>query len=127
MARFCPSLHDRRRSRPVIICTLAISMSLASVQAPPLAPVLTSDLSSQSGARRPSPEGYSEVEEPREIGRAHSLPLGQCSKRHAIAVAECGIEPVRPDQQRDESCIRFGCGKRVDAIDPHHELAPGAA
>src|SRR6516165_7715981 len=28
MARFCASLHDRRRSGPVIICIRAISMSL---------------------------------------------------------------------------------------------------
>ena len=43
--------------------------------------------------------------EPREIGRAHALPLGQCGKRHAIAVEECGIEPVRPDQQLDQPVL----------------------
>jgi hypothetical protein len=48
-----------------------------------------------------------EADEPREIGRAHPLPLGQCGKRHAIAVEECGIEPARLDQQLDESCIGF--------------------
>src|SRR6516225_7287094 len=48
-----------------------------------------------------------EADEPREVGWAHALPLGQCGKRHAIAVEECGIELARPDQQLDESCIRF--------------------
>ena len=38
-----------------------------------------------------------EADEPRKIGGAHPFPLGQCSKRHAIAVEECGIEPARPD------------------------------
>ena len=40
--------------------------------------------------------------EPREIGRAHPLPLGQCSKRHAIAARECSVELARPDQQFDK-------------------------
>ena len=48
-----------------------------------------------------------EADEPREIGWAHPLPLGQCGKRHAIAVGECGIELARPDQQLDESRIGF--------------------
>jgi hypothetical protein len=47
-----------------------------------------------------------EADEPREIGRAHPFPLGQCGKRHPIAAHECGIEPVRPDQQLDQPCIR---------------------
>ena len=38
-----------------------------------------------------------EADEPREIGRADAFPLGQCGKRHAIAVEECGVEPARPD------------------------------
>src|ERR1700731_3884198 len=58
MARFCPSLHDRRRSRPVIICMLAISMSLALLQAPQLALVRTSRPNRRSSARRPFPEAY---------------------------------------------------------------------
>src|SRR5271166_5909681 len=41
-----------------MICILAISMSLALVQAPTLAPVRTSGLNCPPGARRPSPEGY---------------------------------------------------------------------
>jgi len=68
-----------------------------------------------------------EADEPREIGRAHSLPLDQCGKRHAIAVEECGIEPARPDQQLDEACIRFGCGKRVGPRDQHPDRPPRAA
>ena len=54
-----------------------------------------------------------EADEPREVGWAHAFPLGQCGKRHAIAVKECSIELTRPDQQLDESGIRFCCGKRV--------------
>ena len=38
-----------------------------------------------------------EADEPREIGRAHPLPLGQGGKRHAIAVEECGMELTRSD------------------------------
>ena len=38
-----------------------------------------------------------EADEPRELGWAHAFPLGQCGKRHAIAVKECGIELARPD------------------------------
>ena len=37
-----------------------------------------------------------EADEPREIRWAHPLPLGQCGKRHAIAVEECGIETGAP-------------------------------
>ena len=58
-----------------------------------------------------------EADEPGEIGWAHPLPLGQCGKRLAIAAHECGIEPVRLDQQLDESCIGFCCGKRVGPLD----------
>ena len=48
-----------------------------------------------------------EADETREIGGAHPFPLGQCGNRHAIAAEECGMELARPDQQLDESCIRF--------------------
>ena len=44
-----------------------------------------------------------EADEPREIGWAHPLPLGQCGKLLAITAHECGIEPARLDQQLDES------------------------
>ena len=31
-----------------------------------------------------------ETDEPREVGRGHTLPLGQCGKRQAVAADECG-------------------------------------
>src|SRR6516165_10006131 len=68
-----------------------------------------------------------EADEPREIGWAHPFPLGKCGKRHAIALKECSIELTRPDQQLDESWIRFCCGKRVGPLDPHPDLPPGTA
>src|SRR6516164_1890368 len=49
-----------------------------------------------------------EADEPREIGRAHPFPLGQCGKRHAVAAHECSVEPARPDQQLDEAGMRLG-------------------
>ena len=67
-----------------------------------------------------------EADEPRKIGRAHPFPLCQRGKRHAIAVDEYGVEPARPDQQLDESCIRFRCGKRVGPRDQHPDSPTGA-
>src|SRR6516162_3110919 len=67
-----------------------------------------------------------EADEPREIGWAHALALGQRGKWHAIAVDECGIEPARSDQQLDEPRIGFGCRRRVGAVDPHLHLPPVA-
>ena len=67
-----------------------------------------------------------EADEPREIGRAHSFPLGECGKRLAIAAHECGIEPARLDQQLDESCIGFRCGKRVGPLDQHPDYSSTA-
>ena len=32
-----------------------------------------------------------EADEPREVGWAHSFPLGQCGKRHAITAEECAL------------------------------------
>jgi hypothetical protein len=58
IARFCSSLHDRRRSGPVIISILAILASFALLQTPVLAPVRTSGLNRSARARRPSPEAY---------------------------------------------------------------------
>jgi hypothetical protein len=66
-------------------------------------------------------------DEPREIGRADPLPLGQCGKRHAIAAAESGIELARPDQQLDELGIGFCCGKWFGPLDQHPDRPPGAA
>jgi hypothetical protein len=57
IARFCAALHRRRRSGPVMTSNLAIAPSLAPVQTPLLAPVLTSP-THRRYARRPSPEGY---------------------------------------------------------------------
>jgi len=68
-----------------------------------------------------------EADEPCEVGWAHAFPLGQGGKRHAITAKECGIELARPDQQPDESGIRFCCGKRVGPLDQHPDRPPGAA
>jgi len=54
------------------------------------------------------------------------LPLGQCGKRLVVPDHECSVEPARLDQQLDESCIRFCCGKRVGPRDQHRDLPPGA-
>ena len=37
--------------------------------------------------------------DPRKIGPAHSLPLGECGKGYDVAVQVSGIEPARRDQQ----------------------------
>src|SRR5215813_715511 len=68
-----------------------------------------------------------EANEPREIRRAYALPLGQCCIWHAVAVEECGMKSVRPDQQLNEPCISLRRRKRVRAVDPHRDLPPGAA
>jgi len=46
-----------------------------------------------------------EADEPREIGPANLLPLGDCSKGDAFAVGECRVEPVRPEEQPDETIL----------------------
>ena len=65
-----------------------------------------------------------EGDEPGEIGRAHTLALGQCGKRHAVAADECRVEPARPGQQLDEPRIAFGCRKRVGAVRSAAVFAP---
>jgi hypothetical protein len=40
-----------------------------------------------------------EANDPREIGRAHPSPLGECGKGYGVAAQESGIEPARLDQQ----------------------------
>ena len=57
IARFCSALQRRRRSGPVMTSNRAIALSLASVQTPSFAPVLTSP-NRKPYARRPSPDGY---------------------------------------------------------------------
>src|SRR6266404_7097869 len=59
IACFCSALHRRRRSGPVMTSTLAIAPSLAPMQTPLLAPVLTSP-THRRYARRPSSDGYVE-------------------------------------------------------------------
>src|SRR6516225_5744715 len=68
-----------------------------------------------------------EADEPREIGWAHALLLGQCRKRHTVAADECGIEPARSDQQLDQPRIGFGCRERVAALDQHLDFMSAAA
>ena len=58
IARFCSSVHPRRRSRPLITSTRVIAPSLTPVQAPSLALMLVPSTSQRRCARRPSPEGY---------------------------------------------------------------------
>ena len=38
-----------------------------------------------------------EADEPREIGWAHALAVGECRKRHTVAADECGVEPARSE------------------------------
>jgi hypothetical protein len=60
--------------------------------------------------------------------RTHTLALGQCGKRHAVAAHGCRVEAPCPDQQLDEPRIGFDCGKRVGpVVDQHPDLTPGAA
>src|SRR5215467_3417996 len=58
-----------------------------------------------------------QADEPREIGWAHALALGECGKRrHAAVVDECLVEPARSDQQLDQPRIGFDCRKRVASL-----------
>jgi len=54
-----------------------------------------------------------EADEPREVGRAHTLPLGECGERQAVAADECDVESACPDQQFDQPRIGFRCRKWV--------------
>jgi len=58
-----------------------------------------------------------EADEPREIGRADTFPLGQCCKGHPIATYEHGIKSPRSDQQSNQSRIGFRWGKRIGPIE----------
>jgi hypothetical protein len=68
-----------------------------------------------------------EADEPREIGPADPFPLGECGKRNAFALGECRVEPARPEEQLDQSRVRFRRGKRIGAVDHHSDFPPGAA
>src|SRR5215472_16236643 len=68
-----------------------------------------------------------ETNQPREIGRADALPLGQRCKWHPVAAGEGGVEPAGSDQQLDQPRIRFCCGKRVGPLDQHLDLPSRAA
>jgi hypothetical protein len=37
------------------------------------------------------------------------------------------VEPVRPEEQLDQSRVRFRGVKRIGAVDHHSDLPPGAA
>src|ERR1700730_2397164 len=67
-----------------------------------------------------------EADEPREIGPADPFPLGECGKRKTFALGECRVEAARPEEQLDQSCVRFR-GKRIRPIDHHSDLPPGTA
>src|SRR5690348_5425440 len=68
-----------------------------------------------------------EANQQREIGWAHALPLGECRKRHTLAVDKSCVEPARLDQQFDQPSIGFRCRKWVSAVYPHLDLPPGSA
>jgi hypothetical protein len=68
-----------------------------------------------------------EADEPSEIGPADTFTLGECGKGDAFAVGKCCVEPARPEEQLDQSRIRFRRGKRIRPIDHHPDLPPGAA
>src|SRR5271165_6474608 len=104
MARFCASLHDRRRSRPVIICTLAISMSLALLQAPQLAPVRTSGLNCGADARRPSPEAY-----------------GRPTLDETVGVTAAGGILAQPSAKRS---VFLWCGRARELVGPGAPRSP---
>jgi hypothetical protein len=88
-------LHRRRRSGPANTSTLPIAQSLAPVQTPLFAPVLTSPINSKI-ARRPSAEGY----DPTPFRRATNLdPLTPRSLRLSVPAnpqcryCECSLRP----------------------------------
>src|SRR6478672_4169547 len=67
-----------------------------------------------------------EADEPREIRAADPFPLGEYSKRNAFAIDECRVEPARPEEQLDQSRVKFRV-KRIRSVDHHSDLPPGAA
>src|SRR5437762_6180347 len=65
-----------------------------------------------------------EADQPREIGPAHAFLLGQCSKGHAGAADECGMEAMRPDQQFDQPRVGVRDGTRIVAVPVRAPLPP---
>src|SRR5208283_2190615 len=109
IARFCSTLHDRPRSGPVMICILAISMSLALVQAPTLAPVRTSGLNCPPGARRPSPEGYADSGLTRFAERGKTMPIVYTGRRKpTVILAADGSVTNEPAMSRSASYASGG-------------------
>src|ERR1700730_3838345 len=87
----------------------------------------------QSGWLPPIEDGLSDIrreiaeaDEPREIGPADPFPVGECGKRNTFALGECRVEAARPEEQLDQSRVRFR-GKRTRPIDHHSHLPPGTA
>ena len=48
-----------------------------------------------------------EADEPREIRPADPFPVGECGKRNTFALGECRVEPARPEEQLDQSRVKF--------------------
>src|ERR1700746_4032812 len=67
-----------------------------------------------------------ETDKPCEIGPADPFPLGEGGKANAFAVSECRVVAARPEEQLDQSRIRFRRRKRIRPIDHHRDLPPGA-
>src|SRR5277367_360910 len=85
-------LHRRRRSGPASTSTLAIAPSLAPVQTPVFALVLTSPISSKI-ARRSSAEGYLEPDQRPRDGAGHNPPAAFEALAHRIFNVAAGGPP----------------------------------
>lgn len=68
-----------------------------------------------------------ETDNPVEIGSAHSLAQSKRSKGEALAVDECRVEPMCPDEQLDQATIGFHRGERIAPVDQHSDLHACAA
>src|ERR1700730_9162972 len=93
--------------------------------------VLEELLCRQFGRLPPIEDGLSDIrreiaeaDEPREIGPADPFPVGESSYRSTFPRGECRVEAARPEEQLDQSRVRFR-GKRIRPIDHHSDLPPG--
>jgi len=68
-----------------------------------------------------------EADEPSEIRPADTFPRGECGERNGFALGEYRVEPARPEEQPDQSRVRFRRSKRIGAVDHHSGLPHGAA
>jgi tetratricopeptide (TPR) repeat protein len=68
-----------------------------------------------------------EADNPSEIGSAHSFAHRKPRKGDAIALDECRVESVRPDEQLDQSSVGFHRGERIGTADQHPDFHPCSA